>query len=41
MAAMGVCVATNQIIGDTPAGVTLNRIADRYTELSNRTKAAE
>jgi len=39
MAAMGVCVATNQIIGGTPAGAALNSIADRYTDLSNRTKA--
>jgi hypothetical protein len=39
MAAMGVCVATNQIIGDTPAGAALNGIADRYTDLSNRTEA--
>lgn len=40
MAAMGVCIAANQIIGGTPGGAFLNGIADCYTELSHRTKAA-
>lgn len=39
MAAIGVCVAANQIIGGTPGAAALNGIADRYTDLSNRTKA--
>jgi hypothetical protein len=39
MASVGVCVAVNQILGGTAAGEVLNNIADRYTELSNRTKA--
>jgi hypothetical protein len=40
MAAMGVAVATNQMLGGTPGGAALNGIADRYTDLSSRTKAA-
>jgi Family of unknown function (DUF5677) len=40
MAAIGVCVTANQIIGGTPGGTALNRIAERHTDLSNRTKAA-
>ncbi|VTZ21760.1 conserved hypothetical protein [Methylocella tundrae] len=39
MAAMCVCVAANQIIGGVAGAESLNAIADRYTELSNRTKA--
>ena len=39
MAAMGVCVAANQIIGGVTGGENFNVIADRYTELSNRAKA--
>jgi Family of unknown function (DUF5677) len=39
MAAMGVCVGVNQIVGGTEGGIALNAIAERYTELSNRTKA--
>jgi hypothetical protein len=39
MAAIGVCVAADQIIGDIPAAAALNGIAERYTALSNRTKA--
>lgn len=38
MAAIGVCVAANQIIGGTRGAVGLNGIAERYTDLSNRTK---
>jgi hypothetical protein len=40
MAAMGVCVAANQIIGGVAGGENFSAIADRYTDLSNRTKAA-
>jgi hypothetical protein len=40
MVAIGVCVAANQIVGGTPGGAALNRIAERHTDLSNRTKAA-
>ena len=40
MAAVGVCVAANQIIGGVAGSESLNAIADRYTDLSNRTKAA-
>jgi hypothetical protein len=40
MASVGVCVAANQIIGGTSGGNALNGIAERYTDLSNRTKAA-
>jgi Family of unknown function (DUF5677) len=39
MAAIGVCVTANQMIGGTPGGAALNGIADRYTDLSDRTKA--
>ena len=39
MAAIGVCVAGNQIIGGTTGGAALNGIAERYTDLSDRTKA--
>jgi hypothetical protein len=39
MAALGVCVAANQIIGGVAGAESFNAIADRYTELSNRTKA--
>jgi hypothetical protein len=38
MAAVGVCAAVNQIIGGTSGGQLLNGIAERYTDLSNRTK---
>jgi hypothetical protein len=41
MASIGVCVAADQIIGGTAGGKVLNVIAERYTELSNRTKAAK
>jgi Family of unknown function (DUF5677) len=41
MTAMGVFVAANQIIGGTSGGGALNGIADRYTSLSNATKAEE
>jgi Family of unknown function (DUF5677) len=40
MAAIGVCIAANQIIGGTAGAAPLNSIADRYTDLSNRTKTA-
>jgi hypothetical protein len=40
MAAIGACVAANQIIEGTSGGAALNGIAERYTDLSNRTKAA-
>jgi hypothetical protein len=40
MAAMGVCVAVNQIISDTSGGQKLNDIAERHTVLSNRSRAA-
>jgi hypothetical protein len=39
VAAIGVCVAVNQIIGGAPGGVALNGIAERYAALSDRTKA--
>jgi hypothetical protein len=39
MAAIGVCIATSQLIGKVPDEVDLNGIAERYTDLSNRTKA--
>jgi metal-responsive CopG/Arc/MetJ family transcriptional regulator len=39
MAAIGVCIAANQIVGGTPGGTALNSIADRYADLSDRTKA--
>jgi len=39
MAAIGVCVAVNQIIDGAKGGETLNAIADRYSVLSNRTQA--
>lgn len=32
MAAIGVCVAVNQVIGGTAGGSMLNSIADRYTD---------
>jgi Family of unknown function (DUF5677) len=38
MAAIGVCVAVNQVIGGTPGAAALNALADRYSDLSNRTK---
>ena len=38
MAAIGVCVTVNQIIGGTAGGLALNGIAERYTMLSERTK---
>ena len=38
MAAVGVCVAVNQMIGGTKGGEALYGIADHYTDLSNRTK---
>jgi hypothetical protein len=41
MAAVGVCVAANQIIGGTTGGKVLQSIAERYTDLSDRTKAAK
>jgi hypothetical protein len=40
MAAIGVCVAANQIIGGTPGGAALSGVAERHMDLSNRTKAA-
>jgi hypothetical protein len=39
MAAIGVCVAVNQIIGGAPGAVPINGIAERYVGLSDRTKA--
>ena len=39
MAAMGVCVSVNQIVGGTEGGAALNAIGDQYTELANQTKA--
>ena len=33
------CVAANQIIGGTTGSAALNGIAERYTDLSDRTKA--
>jgi hypothetical protein len=39
MAAIGVCVGVNQMLGGTDSGKALDGIATRYTELSNRTKA--
>jgi hypothetical protein len=38
MVAVGVCVGVNQVIGGTAGASMLNSIADRYTDLSNRTK---
>jgi Family of unknown function (DUF5677) len=38
MAAIGVCVGVNQIVGGLPVAAGLNNIAERYTDLSNRTK---
>lgn len=38
MAAIGVCVAVNQMLGGTDGGKALNGIATGYTDLSNRTK---
>jgi hypothetical protein len=39
MTSIGLCVAVNQIIGGTAGGAALNGIADRYADLSDRTKA--
>lgn len=39
MGAVGVCVGVNQMIGGTKGGKKLGEIAERYTDLSNRTKA--
>lgn len=39
MAAVGVCVGVNQIIGTSNVDVDLSGIADRYIDLSNRVKA--
>jgi Family of unknown function (DUF5677) len=41
MAAIGVCVGINQMLGGTDGGKALDGIAARYTDLSNRTKAQE
>jgi hypothetical protein len=38
MAATGVCVGVNQMLGGTDGGKALDAIATRYTDLSNRTK---
>jgi len=39
MAAVGVCMGVNQMLGGTDGAEALDRIATRYTDLSNRTKA--
>ena len=41
MAAMGVCVGVNQLLEGTPGGDQLNGLAERYTEISNRSKVLE
>jgi len=41
MAAIGVCVAVNQIIGGALGGAALNAIAEPYGALSDRTKAEQ
>lgn len=38
MAALGVCVAVNQIIGGTSGGQKLNTVAEQHTALSNRSR---
>lgn len=40
MAALGVCVAANQIIGGTSGGERLNAAAERHTALSHRSRAS-
>jgi hypothetical protein len=39
MAATGVCVGVNQMLGGTDGGKALDGIRTRYTDLSNRTRA--
>jgi hypothetical protein len=39
MAVLGVAIGVNQLIGETPAGPQLNGLANRFTELSNKSKA--
>jgi hypothetical protein len=39
MAAIGVCVGVNQMLGGTDGGKALDGILTRYSDLSNRTKA--
>lgn len=40
MAVMGVCVGVNQLIGCTSGGAALNKLADRYSDVSNRANAS-
>ena len=39
LAVMGVCIDVNQILGGTPGGEALNKLADECKELSNKSNA--